>query len=76
MSVGGTREHTALITREVKVSQSRTRKIKSSRVQTEQQDLYDVFYMSPDEARKALEQKYEFLAERYEQKFPKYKGVN
>lgn len=45
-------------------------------MQAQQQDLYDVFYMSPDEARRALEQKYEFLAERYEQKFPKHKGVS
>jgi hypothetical protein len=32
--------------------------------------------MSPAEARQALEQKYEFLAERFEQKFPKHKGMN
>jgi len=45
-------------------------------MQAQQQDLYDVFYMSPDEAKRALEQKYEFLAERYERKFPKYKGLS
>jgi hypothetical protein len=37
--------------------------------------MYDVFYMSPDEAKRALEQKYEFLADRYEQRFPKHKGL-
>jgi hypothetical protein len=58
------------------VGRSRIRKIKSSNIQAQQQDLYDVFYMSPDEARKALEQKYEFLAERYEQRFPKHKGIS
>jgi hypothetical protein len=58
------------------VGRSRTSKIKSANIQSEQQDLYDVFYMSPDEARRALEQKYEFLAERYEQRFPKHKGVS
>ena len=52
---------------------SRIRKIKSQNVQ--EQDLYTVFYMSPEEARKALEQKYEFLADRFEQKFPKHKGL-
>jgi len=60
----------------MQVGRSRTRKIKSSSVQAQEQSLYDVFYMSPDEARRALEQKYEFLAERYEQKFPKYKGIS
>jgi hypothetical protein len=59
-----------------KVGRSRTSKIKAANIQSEQQDLYDVFYMSPDEARRALEQKYEFLAERYEQRFPKHKGVS
>lgn len=58
------------------MGRSRIRKIKSVNMQTQQQDLYDVFYMSPDEARRALEQKYEFLADRYEQKFPKYKGIS
>lgn len=58
------------------MGQSRIRKIKSANVQSQQQDMYDVFYMSPEEARRALEQKYEFLAERYEQKFPKYKGIS
>jgi hypothetical protein len=57
------------------VGRSRIRKIKSANIQSQQQDLYDVFYMSPDEAKQALEQKYEFLAERYEQRFPKHKGI-
>lgn len=57
------------------VGRSRTRKIKSANIQSQQQDLYDVFYMSTDEARHALEQKYELLAERYEQRFPKHKGA-
>lgn len=57
------------------MSRSRIRKIKTENVQAQQQDLYDVFYMSPDEAKKALEQKYEFLSERYENKFPKHKGL-
>jgi len=58
------------------VGRSRIRKIKSANILAQEQNLYDVFYMSPDEARRALEQKYEFLAERYEQKFPKHKGVS
>lgn len=53
---------------------SRIRKIKSQNVNREQ-GLYDVFYMSPEEAKRALEQKYEFLAERFERKFPKHKGL-
>lgn len=57
------------------MGRSRIRKIKSANIQSTQQDLYDVFYMSPDEAKHALEQKYEFLAERYEQRFPKHKGI-
>ncbi len=58
------------------MSRSRNRKIKSSNVHAQQGDPYDVFYMSPDEARKALEQKYEFLADRYEQHYPKHKGIS
>lgn len=54
---------------------SRIRKIKSQNFQTQEQGLYDVFYMSPEEAKRALEQKYEFLAERYERNFPKHKGL-
>lgn len=57
------------------MGRSRIRKIKSENVQGQQQDLYDVFYMSPDEAKRALEQKYEFLVERYERKFSKTKGA-
>lgn len=69
--------HTRLITtsEEITVSRSRIRKIKSENLQSQQQDLYDVFYMSPDEAKRALEQKYEFLADRYESKFPKHRGL-
>ena len=54
---------------------SRIRKIKSQNIQVEEEGLYNVFYMSPEEAKKALEQKYEFLAERFERKFPKHKGL-
>ncbi len=54
---------------------SRIRKIKSQNIQAQDQGLYDVFYMSPEEAKRALEQKYEFLAERYEQRFPKHRGL-
>lgn len=57
------------------MGRSRIRKIKSVNVQSQTQDMYDVFYMSPDEAKRALEQRYEFLADRYEQKFPKHKGL-
>jgi hypothetical protein len=55
------------------VGSSRIRKIKSQHVQAESQ--FDVFYMSPEEAKRALEQKYEFLEERFERKFPKHKGL-
>jgi hypothetical protein len=65
-----------ILMREDTVGRSRIRKIKSSNIQAQEQSLYDVFYMSPDEARRALEQKYEFLAERYEQRFPKHKGIS
>lgn len=57
------------------MGRSRVQKIKSRNVQVGVEDPYDVFYMSPDEAKKALEQKYEFLADRYERKFPKHKGL-
>jgi hypothetical protein len=57
------------------VGSSRIRKIKSQNIQIQDQALYDVFYMSPEEAKRALEQKYEFLAERFERKFPKHKGL-
>ncbi len=32
--------------------------------------------MSPEEAKRALEQKYEFLADRYDRRYPKHKGLN
>ncbi len=70
--------HTGLTNQQVRVNtvgSSRIRKIKSQNIQAQEQGLYDVFYMSPEEAKKALEQKYEFLAERYEGKFPKHKGL-
>jgi hypothetical protein len=57
------------------VGRSRIRKIKSSNMQSSGQDVYDVFFMSPDEARRALEQKYEFLAERLERRYIRRKGV-
>ena len=57
------------------VGSSRIRKIKSQNIQAEEQGMYNVFYMSPEEAKKALEQKYEFLEERFERRFPKHKGL-
>jgi hypothetical protein len=57
------------------VGSSRIRKIKSQNLSTQDQGLYDVFYMSPEEAKRALEQKYEFLDERFERRFPKHKGL-
>jgi hypothetical protein len=57
------------------VGRARMRKIKSVNTQT-QQDTTDVFYMSLEEAKAAIADKYEFLAERYEQKFPKHKGLS
>jgi len=41
----------------------------------QQDQASDVFYMSLEEAKQAIADKYEFLAERYEQKFPKHKGI-
>ncbi len=57
------------------MGRSRIRKIKSMNTQT-QPDTNDVFYMSLEEAKAAIADKYEFLAERYEEKFPKYKGLS
>jgi hypothetical protein len=57
------------------VGRARTRKIKSVNTQN-QHDTADVFYMSLEEAKAAIADKYEFLAERYEQKFPKHKGLS
>lgn len=57
---------------------SRLRKIKA----TPQQQQYSqsegdstVFFMSMEEAKAAIMDKYEFLAERYEQQYPKHKGI-
>lgn len=57
------------------MGRSRIRKIKSANTQA-QSETNDVFYMSLEEAKAAIADKYEFLAERYETKFPKYKGVS
>jgi hypothetical protein len=59
------------------VGRSRIRKIKSNHQAQyqNQSDTADVFYMSLEEAKAAIADKYEFLAERYEQKFPKHKGI-
>lgn len=50
------------------VSKSRGRKIKS--LGQKNQDT-EVFWMSLEEAKKAIADKYEFLAERYERRYPK-----
>ncbi len=57
------------------MGRSRIRKIKSNTTQT-QTEVNDVFYMSLEEAKAAIADKYEFLAERYEQKYPKHKGLS
>ena len=57
------------------VSRSKTRKI-TSNTQPEREASEDVFYMDLQEVRDALANKYEFLAERYEQKYPKHKGIS
>ena len=57
------------------MGRSRIRKIKSTNTQMTQ-DTSDVFYMSLEEAKAAIADKYEFLAERYEQKYPKHKGLS
>lgn len=51
------------------MSKSRGRKVKqaSNRAET------DVFWMSLEEAKQAIADKYEFLAERYERRYPKEK---
>jgi hypothetical protein len=50
------------------VSKSRGQKVKS----TTRSDV-DVFWMSLEEAKRAIADKYEFLAERYERRYPKDK---
>lgn len=57
------------------MGRSRIRKIKAVNNQP-QQGTQDIFYMSLEEAKAAIADKYEFLAERYEQKFPKHKGLS
>ena len=58
------------------MGRSRTRKIKSINVSQEGREGQDVFYLSLEEAKRAISDKYEFLAERYEQQFPKHKGLS
>lgn len=58
------------------MGRSRSKKFKTNTANTDRQDPADVFYMSVEEAREAIASKYEFLADRYEQKFPKHKGLN
>ncbi len=57
------------------MGKSRIRKIRSNMADYQQDQASDVFYMSLEEAKQAIADKYEFLAERYEQKFPKHKGI-
>ena len=57
------------------MGKSRIRKIRSNTAEYQQEQASDVFYMSLEEAKQAIADKYEFLAERYEQKFPKHKGI-
>jgi hypothetical protein len=58
------------------MGRSRTRKIKSTSTHQEGRGTQDVFYVSLEEAKRAISDKYEFLAERYEQHFPKHKGLS
>ena len=63
---------------EHQVGHSRIRKIKSqTQPQQASQSEGDstVFYMSMEEAKAAIMDKYEFLADRYEQQYPKHKGL-
>ena len=57
------------------MGKSRIRKIRTNTADYQQDQTSDVFYMSLEEAKQAIADKYEFLAERYEQKFPKHKGI-
>lgn len=57
------------------MGKSRIRKIRSNTADYQQEQSADVFYMSLEEAKQAIADKYEFLAERYEYKFPKHKGI-
>ena len=55
---------------------TRIRKIKSPVHAQYQNEPADLFYMSLEEAKKVIGDKYEFLADRYEQNFPKHKGIS
>ena len=57
-----------LVIRRGVVSKSRGRKVKA--LGKSQQDT-EVFWMSLEEAKRAIADKYEFLAERYERRYPK-----
>ena len=57
------------------MGRSRIRKIKPTTAQF-QGDQDDIFYMSLEEAKQVIGDKYEFLADRYEQQFPKHKGMS
>jgi hypothetical protein len=70
--------HTAnTLKEELQVGHSRIRKIKASPQPQQSQSEGDstVFFMSLEEAKAAIMDKYEFLAERYEQQYPKHKGI-
>jgi hypothetical protein len=58
----------------VRMSKSKTRKIKSTPEANDMEEA-DLFYMDLREVRDALASKYEYLAERYEQQYPKHKGI-
>jgi hypothetical protein len=58
------------------MGRSKTRKIKATTGSMDGQGSQDVFYMSLEEAKRAISDKYEFLAERYEEHFPKHKGLS
>lgn len=50
------------------MSKSRGRKVKTL---GENRSETEVFWMSLEEAKRAIAEKYEFLAERYERRYPK-----
>jgi hypothetical protein len=62
------------------VSHSRIRKIKSTPQPQGSNSSMEgdstIFYMSLEEAKAAIMDKYEFLADRYEQQYPKHKGLS
>jgi hypothetical protein len=55
------------------VSQPKGKKVKA--LAPKQHDDPDVFWMSLEEAKQAIVDKYEFLAERYERKLSRGKGI-